>query len=312
MKNMLITAIGGDIGYGIIKAIKNSHFDFFIFGCDVRKHNYSIDIVDSFQVSPAYTDEENWLRFITGIIKEYKIEFFWPVTEQEIKIVRRNIDKFVKCKVVANSDEILKISLDKKKTVEYLSAGGVDTPKTWGGIQECDEKYPLVVKEKFGCGSHSVYFVNSHSELIEVYSKMLDPVIQEYVGSANEEYTLTVFSDGNIVNTIAFRRELGFGGMSRYVELSHDSQLDDIGVKVAKLLGLRGSINVQLRKCDSTYYVFEINPRISSTIGFREQLGFHDVEWWLDMLEGNTVTQYVKPTENAYGIRNVEEKVFYE
>ena len=98
--------------------------------------------------------------------------------------------------------------------------------------------------------------------------------------------------------------------MSRYVELMNDLQFADIAKKIADMFSLRGSVNVQMRKREGEYYVFEINPRISSTVGFRTELGFLDVSWWLDMMEGNDVPEYVCPKEKIYGARTVEEKIF--
>lgn len=313
---IFVTAIGGDIGYGVIKALRQSHYDVNIIGCDINKYNYSLDVVDSFYVCPAYSDENNWLAFVLNVLSNTKADYFWPITEPEIKIVQKNREKFADVKVIINQDMVIDISTDKGRTAEALREAGVETPKTWSEVSVCltenRKKYPLIVKEKFGCGSHGVKIVNSREELLEVYDCMQDPIIQEYIGNADEEYTMAVFSDGSVVNSIAFRRKLGFGGMSRSVELIHDNQIYEIAEKIAGYLNLIGSINVQMRRVDSTYYVFEINPRISSTIGFRVQLGFNDVEWWVDLLNNQKVEKYTVTDRKVYGIRNVEEKLFFE
>lgn len=312
MKKIFITAIGGDIGYGVIKSLKKSNRDLHIIGCDVQKYNYAYDLVDEFYVSPPYRDEETWKGFVLEILKNNNIEYFWPVTEPEIKIVNGNKALFESYKVVMNKTNVLEVAMDKGRTAESLLKAGIKTPQTWTEISFCEENYPLIVKEKFGCGSHSVSIVNNHNELVEEFNRMNDPIIQAYIGDAGNEYTMTVFSDGHVVNSIAFRRSLGFGGMSRFVELAHDDSIDEIAHKIAALFDLKGSINVQMRKLNDEYYVFEINPRISSTMGFRLQLGFNDAAWWIDMFEGKNVEQYIVPKGNVYGVRNVEEKLFFE
>lgn len=312
MKKIFITAVGGDIGYGVIKSLTKSNHELYIIGCDVQKYNYSYDLVDEFYVSPAYRDEEQWKDFVLEVLQNNGVEYFWPVTEPEIKIVNDNKELFEKYKVVMNKSSVLEIAMDKGRTAEYLLRAGIKTPQTWTEIASCEENYPMVVKEKFGCGSHAVSVVNNHNELIEEFNKMSDPIVQAYIGDADDEYTMTVFSDGHVVNSIAFKRDLGFGGMSRFVELVHDDKVDEIAHKIAALFDLKGSVNVQMRKLNGEYYVFEINPRISSTMGFRLQLGFNDTAWWIDMLEGNKVEQYIVPNKNVHGVRNVEEKLFYE
>jgi carbamoyl-phosphate synthase large subunit len=310
MKKVFVTAIGGDIGCGVIKALKKSNHDLYILGCDIKKYNFSYDLVDEFLECPSYSNERAWTEFVLKTIKENSVDYFWPVTEPEIRIVDKQKMLFSDVKVVMNATNVLEVAMDKGKTAWYLAENGVKTPRTWNVLEEVDSKFPMIVKEKSGCGSHSVFVVKDTSELGEKFKNMKNPIVQEYIGDNSEEFTLSVFSDGNIVNYIAFKRELGFGGMSRYVELVNEPKLAEVAEKIASMFKLRGSVNVQMRKQEQDYYVFEINPRISSTVGFRTELGFHDVAWWLDMYEGNVVPEYVCPKEKVYGVRMVEEKIF--
>ena len=310
MKNILISAIGGDIGYGVIKALKQTDNALHFVGFDIKKYNASFDLVDEFYLSPEYKNEDKWLDFVIGLIRKCKIDYFWPITEPEIKIVDQHRALFADVSLVINKSEILKVALDKAQTALVLKNAGVRVPKTWQRKDFHKITYPLVVKESFGCGSHSVSFVTNEDELEREISKMNNPIIQEYIGDEAGEYTLTIFSDQKIVNYIAFKRTLGFGGMSRYVELVYDENIREIAYTVAKIFNLCGSINVQMRKQDEKYYVFEINPRISSTLGFRVQLGFNDAAWWLDSISGKSIPEYQYPDKPVYGVRTVEEKIF--
>ena len=312
MKKILVTAVGGDIGYALIKAIKNSSHDLYIIGCDIKKYNMSSDLVDEFYVCPPYRDVEQWTDYMLTMISENGVDYFWPVTEPEIKIVNERRSQFSLTQVIMNQENILSVAMDKGETARILYENGVLTPKTWTSVPEEEMTYPLIVKEKFGCGSHSVVMVSNKDELKQSFNEMESPIVQEYIGNKEQEYTLTVFSDGNVVNSIAFKRELGFGGMSRYVEVSHDDKFLEIADKVSKMFDLHGSINVQLRKEKGEYFVFEINPRISSTMGFRMQLGFNDAAWWIDMLEKNPIKKFEAPKGKVYGVRTVEEKIFFE
>ena len=310
MKKIFVTSIGGDIGYGVIKALKKSRDELYIVGCDIEKYNCSYDLVDKFYISPPYKNENQWWDFISQVIRNEGINYFWPIAETEIKIVDKRKEELKKVKIITNSSWTLEIAMDKGQTAEYLKKHGIKVPDTWRMPEECLGNYPLIVKERFSCGSHGIKIVNSLEELLMAVRNMKDTVIQEYVGNEREEYTLTIFSDGIIVNYIVFRRILGFGGMSRYVELVNDDQLKKIAYSIAKILDLKGSVNIQMRKQEKEYYIFEINPRISSTVGFRLQLGFNDVLWWLDMIEGKKIERYIYPDKKIFGVRSVEEKIF--
>lgn len=269
-------------------------------------------MIDEFFISPTYKNEAAWLEFVCDIIKIKHIDYFWPVTEIEMKITDRHKDLFESATVFMNRQNILRTAMDKGLTAQFLSQNGVMTPKTWDTVEDCEKNFPIIVKERFGCGSHFVMTVKDEYTLRKTFDTMNDPIVQEYIGNDGEEYTLTIFSNGKVINHIAFKRQLGFGGMSRYVELVHNNELTHIAEKIARIFDLRGSINVQMRRRGNNYYVFEINPRISSTMGFRLQLGFNDVSWWIDMFEGKDISAYVYPTEKIFGVRSIEEKIFYE
>lgn len=310
MRRIFVTAIGGDIGYGVLKALRDCKQELYIVGCDIEQYNVSVDLVDEFYVCPPYSKTDIWLEFVNGIIKDKNIDYFWPVTETEIKLTMENEKCFKDVKVIRNADNILQVALDKGMTAHFLHENGVTVPRTLKG-KNWDGAYPVIIKEEFTCGSHSVHIAKDVNELNEICAGMEKPVIQEYIGSDKEEYTMAVFSDGNVVNSVTFKRRLGFGGMSRYVELTKDEKLQDMAKKIAKAFNLKGSINVQMRKRDDDFYVFEINPRISSTISFRTQVGFNDVAWWIDMLEGSSVEEFICPEGKIYGVRSVEEKMFF-
>jgi carbamoyl-phosphate synthase large subunit len=109
-----------------------------------------------------------------------------------------------------------------------------------------------------------------------------NPIIQEFIPDQEGEYTVGVFAkNGNDIRTIAFRRRLSPGGGTSWCEIYFDSKLIDICETVARSIELDGSINIQLRKHEEEYYIFEINPRFSSTAHIRSKLGFNDVLWSL-------------------------------
>lgn len=312
MLKIFVTAIGGDIGNGIVTALREMNEEVYILGCDVAKYNMSYDLVDEFFTSPYYTDEEKWISFILDICNQKDVDFFWPVTEPELLIIKNNQDKFDISKIVMNHIGILDIALDKEVTAVFLREHGIRTPRTWNQNDLDYDNFPLIVKARRGCGSHSVKVVYSKEQLEEQLRIIDNPIVQQYVGNQDEEYTMTIFSDGKITNYIAFKRQLGFGGLSRYVELIVDKKLCQIAQKIAMIFELKGSINVQMRKQDDDYFIFEINPRISSTVGFRRMIGFNDVEWWVKMMKNEEIEPFEAPKSKIHGVRCVKEKLFYE
>jgi carbamoyl-phosphate synthase large subunit len=126
--------------------------------------------------------------------------------------------------------------------------------------------------------------------------KYHDLIFQELLDGKAGEFTCCVYGTNNgTYRNIIFKRELTSGGYSGYGELVEDDKVSELLVEIADLLQLRGSINIQLRIHNGLPVVFEINPRVSSTILFRHLLGFNDLQWSLEELLGAEVSGYTKP-----------------
>jgi len=71
-----------------------------------------------------------------------------------------------------------------------------------------------------------------------------------------------------------------------------------------------GCINIQLRKTNKGPLLFEINPRISSTVVFRDKMGFTDLKWWImDLLELQ-IPKYTKPRTGLKFYRGIKEYIY--
>ena len=233
-----------------------------------------------------------------------------PVNEQEIMRISLEQEKFKEhdIKVVINDSNIIRTFLDKMSTFEYLrNIEGISVPKTYsfGNFQEDGENY--IIKLRNSCGSKFLKIVRTREEIIKLNLHEQDYVIQEYLKEEDEEYTMGVFSNGEKTATILFKRKLK-NGYSSFVELTDLEEMDCIAKKIAKRIDLHGYINIQFRKDGKAYKIFEINPRISGTVYFRHMLGFKDVLWWLDMLDGEKDFFYEKKFSRAIGVRELSEK----
>lgn len=306
MKRILVTAISGDIANGILKILKEQS-DCELYGCDINDIAVGMDLVKvfwkcSYAIAPRYVDE------LIKKCEEYKITHLIPVNEREIEVISAEKERFINTgvKLLIQDKRILDICLDKYRTYEYLKHSEIKVPNTYidkiGTCWDGTQKY--ICKPRKSNGSKNLTIVSSQKELLKI--DIENQVIQEYIDS-DEEYTVGIFRYEDITNIIAFKRILRTG-YSYYVELSHDNHLKSVAREIADIFFLKGYINVQLKKKDNRYYVFEINPRISGTVRFRHMLGFSDVLWWLDLLDGKSIGEYHCQYHNAIGIRELNEK----
>ncbi|MDI6758105.1 MAG: ATP-grasp domain-containing protein [Candidatus Omnitrophota bacterium] len=313
-KTILITGVGGDIGQSIIKCLKDNNTDrkIKIVGCDIDRYAASRQEVDSFLVAPFVDQEDKYVEFIKSIVKKEKIDYLIPTTEQEIIVLDKRRASFDgECKLLINPSYIINTFFDKYATVEFLRNNGLPCPRTYRIEDYSGElSFPLIFKPRFGCGSKGLTIAHDRDELDFLKKSKKDFIIQEVVGDIDEEYTACVFSNGQDIHSIAFKRSLGYGSLSKIAELSNDVELLDLAKKIACAIDLRGSINIQVRKTVQGYIPFEINPRFSSTVYIRHYFGFRDVEWWLNLCEGRQIT-YTLQYKSGVGVRKLGE-IFFE
>lgn len=304
MRKILVTAISGNIGNGILKILKAE--EQMLYGCDVNQIAVGMDLVEEFWQC-RYAVEEGYLDELLEKCTQFGITHLIPVNEREIEVIGKQRKRFedIHVKVVIQSQHILDICLDKLKTAEFLMECGIKTPATYPNIESINDKNGLYIcKPRKSNGSKNVFIFRPKDKIDERIDDTC--IVQEYIES-EEEYTIGVFRQKETVNVIAFLRKLEHGYSSQ-VELIHDNEIVLLAKKVAGLLQAEGYFNIQLRKKDGYYYIFEINPRISGTVRFRHMLGFMDVLWWLDLLDGKIMEPFFNRYHKALGIRELNEK----
>jgi len=308
---ILISAIYGDIGCSAVRSLRKVAKK--IVGCDMKSYSPVSHLVDKFYKAPAATDTTNYMVFLREIIIREKVDFFLPVSESEIEILntRRKELEDLGVQLLLNNQNIINIFLDKLRTVQYLEGLDIKIPRTML-LRDYDGSYgyPVIVKSRKSHGSKNLRKIIDLYDL-EYISKKNDGslLIQECVGSDKEEYTTGVFSDGNIVSSITFRRKLGFGSMSIEAILADEPAIDNIAQRIARDIELIGSINIQSRRVGNDFILFEINPRLSSTLLFRKKFGFDDAVWWLNVLLGKGYS-YKRKFKTGRAVRCLSECYF--
>lgn len=311
----LVTAMGGDIGGSVVRCLRKEFPKEALLGCDITPYVSEREEVGEFFLVPPYAEEERYIQTLLEKCKQYEITHVLPMTEGEIKLFDRHRELFASegLKVMINRSDILQIAFSKFNTAEAVEKMGLNSPETWRTSETTEDlPYPVIVKPDDGCGSRGIRIIRDKQEYKRAVSQKADMIVQEYIGTPEEEYTVGLFSNGRDTKSIAFRRSIGYGGMSKMVERVEDEKIDQTARTVADAFKLEGAINIQMRKQNGEYYIFEINPRISSTVGFRYLLGFKDVRWWLDLLDGKKEEIcYIPEKKPVVGIRTLGEKIYW-
>lgn len=291
----LVTAVGGDIGWSVTRILRQAARFERLVGCDITSNHAAATLLDTTAVVPR-GDDPPYLESLAELIRREGVTHLIPISEPEIERIHRAAEAgWAPAMLVMPAGQAIPIGLDKLETARFVR--GLGLPAPWTVPLEAGDppEFPCVLKDRRGWGSRNVVIIPDREALRLHAAGRARAVLQQLIGSPDDEYTCGLFRDrAGTLRTIVFRRVLR-GGITASGVVVDESDIEEALRVVADGLDLRGSINVQLRRTPQGPTIFEINPRFSSTVMFRDLLGFRDVLWAIDDLAGRPVPAYRPP-----------------
>ena len=280
MTRVLITGISGDIGLSALQIIRRTFPDWGICGSDLHSESPGAALVDRFLPSVPSTDA-SYLSWIKEAVEHHGIHLVVPCSEPEIQFFALN-DHALSIPVVIANAKSIDIGSDKLTTAIVLSEAGLPVPQTSPAVDMWKGHYPHIVKPRDGRGSRGIFLSQDPNEDAQYRSLFPNSVFQELLSPVDQEITCAIYrTQENNSAVIALRRRLN-GGSTSWCEVVNYPEVHELCQQIATILDLQGSINIQLIRTPQGPMVFEINPRFSSTLDMRDQLGFHDLKWSIE------------------------------
>lgn len=330
LTTVMVTAIGGG-GHGeqILKALRMAKGNRYrIVGADMNPNCAQFALTDERIVLPP-ASAPDYLDKLLDACKRFSVQALFHGCEPELKVFSQNRALIEGAGILLpiNSEETILLCMNKHETMRFLRERGFDSPKFWTVDSFFDldkiDSFPVVLKPSVGSGgSANVHIAQSarelrlYVELIALKQQGGSFVIQEYVGTPEEEYTVGILHDldGQFLNSIGLRRQIksmlnirlkeanntGRSELGSALVISSGISHGEIGPfpevtriceSIAQALGARGAINIQCRVVGGKVKVFEINPRFSGTTSIRAIMGYNEPDVLIRKhLLGETIT----------------------
>jgi len=292
------------VGESIVQALKFSSSRYKIIGTNMEPFSAGLFQTDKSHILPPASNP-SYIGDLIAICNNDDARVIIPGSEPELKKIAENINEFDKQGILAliNPINIIMTCLDKWNLYQWLIGEGISCPRTAlldNHVMELvgEVGFPVILKSRTGSGSKHLFFIQDSEELdffLSYHRKHgIEPIIQEYVGNSNQEYTIGILisKSGEIIDSIALHRKLTGASVKaslkqdalRYVLSTGISQgviedareLRDWAESIAKRLGARGPLNIQCRLTEDGPSVLEINPRFSGTTSIRAAVGFNE------------------------------------
>jgi carbamoyl-phosphate synthase large subunit len=297
MITVFVTGAGGGVGQGIIKSLKLiNDLDIRIIAADMNEKSAALYTSDFSYLIPR-TSDDLYIEKLISIFKKESVDYYFPGTDVELVICAKNrvlIKEKTGTDTVVSPLHAIEVSDDKYLTYQFIKENGLTAPESYLPESLPDNlKFPIIVKPRIGCRSIGVSIENSLSEVKSRLSYETGLMVQELVGTPDDEYTCTVACyEGEVSDSLVLRRVLRSG--DTYQAFPTKSEIISSYIEnLTKLLKINGSCNFQLRVENDIPKVFEINCRYSGTTPFCSQLGFNPVEFYLKKSLGITYTSKI-------------------
>ncbi|MBA6420465.1 ATP-grasp domain-containing protein [Pseudomonas neustonica] len=275
---VLVSGVAGDIGFGIARVLRDWGYFSGLYGIDIHSDHPGCFVFDECAVAPRAT-EAHYISWLSDYIRKNKIEVFIPTSEAEIGVLAAaKIHEICGAIVIRNNDFTIDKSLDKYECLSYLASRGIPVPEHGLVGNDLPSGYPVIVKPRSGQGSKGVVLIYTAEELASCPTGL---VWQSYLLPDDEEYTCPVYSSSKTGPYVLLMKRKLVGGLTGSGAVVECPEIDKYVRKILECMRLDGGINIQLRLTEMGPLLFEINPRLSSTVVFRNKMGFTDVRWWL-------------------------------
>lgn len=294
---VLVSGVASNIGFDIGRILKEWNIFEILYGVDISEDHPGSLIFDEVGVSPR-ANADNYLGWLKDYILTNKIDLLIPTSEAEILAISNNLSAIEPlCNVLINDAVLIKNSLDKHETLKFLHAAGIKVP-THGkvGVGDKPMHYPLIVKPQRGQGRKGLRKISTDSEFLEITE---GHVWQEYLAPDDEEYTCAVFVSKALKSRILLLKRVLVGGSTGRAIVVKNIEIEEYVKQIIAAWNVAGLYNIQLRLTEDGPKLFEINPRVSSTVVFRDMLGFEDFKWWVLETLGMELPHYEEVCEGT-------------
>ena len=321
MKNkILLLGAGGNVTNGIYRIVRGlKKFNYNIFVSCV--HTIPVYCGDKFIQSP-FAKDLNFFSWLDEVIRDNEIDLVITGVEEiilEIALNKEFIEQHPKTEFLIEDISNLDVFQSKLKTCQWLEGLGLDFPIYYSPLVHNSKRRDvlqnskkLLVKPIHGKSSDGItkfLYEDFNFERLHV-----DQIVQEYIGSSDNEITVGCFYHADEVYQCQLRRQLNNGHTVR-IELIEDTKISDYCEKIIRSLKPKYPVNIQLRLRENGDPVcFEVNCRISGSAPFRHLLGFRDVEAMLLKMNGQDISNCFNSVSpiGTKGSRVLREEIYFQ
>lgn len=311
---VLVSGASGIVGYGIVRSLKECGC--YVIGTTIYNISPADCFADAVERAPLTSDCQ-YIPWLISIMEKYNVDMIIPGIEADVSswnYHRRQLEE-VGAVVMLNCTELIDTCLDKWRFYQKLCEHNFENRIKTSIFPDLKQfSIPFILKPRCGFGGRGIIKVESWDQFEKYKNKVgTSLMMQEYVGSEEEEYTVSAFFNRNscMQAIISLKRKLSPQGFTDYAEVIPSGDLENIVMKLASFFSPIGPTNFQFRKQHGRWRLLEINPRISSSTSIRTAFGYNESKMCIDyFLRGKEISQ--PAIRKGRAVRYTEDYIFYD
>ena len=291
---VLFTCIGRRVSLleAFQRAASQLHLDVEFLGADCQFASPALQLCDHKFLVRA-TSHRRYLADIREIVATHNVSLLIPTVDLDLKPLARQRTQFAQagCHVLVSSPRAVEICQDKRRTHDFLTKSGIDTPETVTAENQLKNQvlpYPCYIKPWNGYASRYNSLAQNHQDMKLLAKRVPDAICQAFV--TGDEYTCDVYVDmANQVRCAVPRQrlEIRAGEVSKARVVMAPDVIETAEQVVQQLKAGPGVITVQLiRTPESRLKVIEINPRFGGGVPLSIKAGANFPKWILQEITG--------------------------
>lgn len=283
---ILVTAIGGRAAYNFIRCLKESYLGkrLSFVGADMSPDHPRL-LCDEFVILP-HPESRDYLPEMQKAVERLGIDMVIPTSDEECLALAKN------CMSLGNINtlpigEYSGVMSAKDKLGLYGATKHLGIVPATAGIQKGSGigeirklvGIPAFIKPQMGRGGRYTHIIRGDSpdeerRLNEYWRSFADdfgpPICQEFIESRDYGIDAYINSSGKIYFG-AVRKKLKVAKGDKIIGMNsvsmHSPKIEEACRKIIEALGLRGLIEIEMRKDNSgKIHVLDVNPRVGGSI----------------------------------------------
>ena len=280
---ILLTGAGGPSTEAVLKLWSPKHELFF---ADAKIDSITSQVSSDKRLFVPYANDKQFLQSIIDLTTKLQIDILISQVDEELPLLAGNKERFNPTLLLVPDENFINLFLDKLQSGIKMNENRILEPGTKVLNNESKfEGLPVIFKPCFGRGSRSIFSVETQKEFDALKNYLLTQeeifITQQKI--QGDEYSVQVLANSNgILKGITPILIKGKRGSTTSGVVSNNREVIKACLDFHQVFKTSGTYNIQLMLKGDQAYIFEVNPRVSTTMCVSLFGGSDPVDIYLD------------------------------